>query len=176
MKLSARMILMATLISLSVACAKSPEKVLIGTWTFSSYISPAEMAKKSDDPIPEGVSVEASVTGTTTYHVGYKYNEEGETTLRIRSGGRELALRFYVREAGVWAIHGDVLVETSGDSTITALDETTKQFLESSPEFKAIISPVKGESTSYQLRDVSTSKIILEEKESAITIVLQRKS
>lgn len=179
MKKGAHLILIASVISFLGGCSllkKAPDKVLIGTWTFSFYISPAEAAKKSEEPIPEGISMEMSMAGSTTYHVGKKYNEDAEVTLRLRKGGEEKALRFYLREAGTWEIQGDVLVETTGDFSITPMDEMTKAILEAAPEFKSIITPVKGESTSYKLKDVSDSKIILEEKEYGTTVILQRKS
>jgi methyl coenzyme M reductase subunit C-like uncharacterized protein (methanogenesis marker protein 7) len=120
--------------------------------------------------------MEMSVAGSTTYHVGYKYNQEGEVTLRLRKGEEERALRFFVRDAGVWKIHGDVLVETSEDSSVTPLDDLTKRAVENVPELKAMISPIKGETTSYELKEISESKILLEEKESGSTIILQRKN
>jgi hypothetical protein len=174
MKKSASVILTAILISFLGSC-RDQEEFLIGTWLMSSYLSPAEAAKQSEGSIPEGMSMEMSVSGSTTYHVGYKYNEEGEITIRLNKGGEERALRFYVRDAGVWKIHGDVLVETSEDSSVTPLDDLTKEAMENAPAFKAMVSPIKGETTSYKLKNVSDSKILLEEKESGLTIVLQRK-
>jgi hypothetical protein len=179
MKKGAYLILIASVISLSGGCSffkKGADKVLIGTWAVSSYVSPAEAAKKAEEPISEGISMEMSMAGSTTYHVGKKYNQDGEVTLRLRKGGEEKALRFYVREAGTWEIQGDVLVETAGDFSVTPIDEMTKAILEAAPEFKSMITPVKGESTSYKLKEVSDSKIILEEKEYGTTVILQRKS
>jgi hypothetical protein len=179
MKKGAYLILIASLISFSGSCSflkKSPDKVLIGTWTFSFHMSPAEAAKKSGEPIPEGISMEMSMAGSATYHDGKKYNEEAEVTLRLRKGGEEKAIRVYLREAGTWEIHDDVLVETTVDFSVTPMDEMTKAILESAPEFKSIITPVKGESTSYKLKEVSDSKFILEEKEYGTTVILQRKS
>ncbi|HKO35408.1 MAG TPA: hypothetical protein VJV21_02940 [Pyrinomonadaceae bacterium] len=152
------------------------ETPLVGTWSVSAYISPAEVAKKSEEPLPEGMSLEMSLSGSANYHIGDKYNQEGEITLRIRRGEEEAPLRFYVREAGVWKIHNDVLVETVEDSSITPLDDRTKEFLEAVPQFKPMMSPVKGETTSYKLKKVSDSKILLEEQEFGSTIVLQRKT
>lgn len=179
MKKSAYLILIVSVIIFSGGCSffkKSPDKVLIGTWTFSFYISPAEAAKRAEQPISEGISMEMSTAGSTTYHDGKKYNEEAEVTLRLRKGGEEKTMRFYMREAGVWEIHNDVLVETTGDFSLTPMDEMTKAILEAAPEFESVITPVKGESISYKLKEVSDSKILLEEKESGTAIILQRKS
>jgi hypothetical protein len=175
MKKNVYILLVAAVISFSGTCSKNTGKALIGTWNFSSHVSPSQAAKLSDEPMPEGASMEMTMSGSTTYHVGSKFNEEGEFTLRIRRGAEEKALRFYVREAGTWEIHGDVLVETAVDSSITAFDDTTKEFLEAVPQIKTMLSPVKGDSTSYKLEKISDSKIILEEKEFGVTIELQRK-
>lgn len=180
MKKNASVVLAATLISFLASCfllKKSPEKILIGTWNDSIYVSPAEAAKKAEGPIPEGMSLEISASGSVTYHNGYRYNGDGEVTLRLRKGEEERALRFYMRETGVWKIHnGDVLVETSEDSSVTPLDNLTKEAVENVPELKAMVSPVKGETTSYKIKEISDSNILLEEKESGLTIVLKRKS
>jgi hypothetical protein len=175
MKKTASIILVATLLSLLGACGEKPEKVLIGAWTYSLYVSPAEAAKKSKESIPAGMSMEMSATGSTTYHVGGKYNDDADMTLRLRRDDKEVSLKFNLREAGVWEIHDNVLVETAGDSSVVALDEFTQEFLKETPQFKELISSIKGESTSFQLKEVSNSKIILEEKDSKETIVLQRK-
>lgn len=178
MKKRSSMIMLATLISFLGGCPifkKDTGKILIGTWSNSSYVSPAEAAKMSEGPIPEGASMEMSMTGNVTFHVGNKYNEDGEITLRLRRGDREAAFRFFVRDAGDWKIHDDVLVQTSVDSSMTALDQTTKEFIEANPELKAIVAPVKGESTSYKLKEISDSKVLLEEKEFGFTVIMQRK-
>ena len=173
MKKGASVILTAMLIGFFVAC-RDQEKVLIGTWTTSSYVSPAELAKLAKESLPEGVSAEGSASGSKTYHVDYKYNEEGEFNFRLNRGGEERVLRFFVREAGIWKIQGDVLVETSEDSSMTPIDDFTKEAVEKIPTLKAVISPAKGKTTSYTLKNISDSKILLEEKESGETIILQR--
>jgi hypothetical protein len=154
---------------------KNPDNVLIGSWTTSSYISPAEAAKLSETPPPPGVSLELWMNGSATYHVGGKCDGEGEITFRIRGGDRGQSFKFYLRSACVWKIHGDILVETTEDYSMTPMDDVTRAFVEADPQFKAIMEPVKGESTSYKLKEVSDSKILLEDQELGFTTILRRK-
>ena len=130
---------------------KSTDELLLGTWKFTFYVPAEEAAKMSEEPLPEGLRMELSGSGRMTFHRGGKANSEGEFTLRLIAQGQELPLRFLIRDAGEWKVHGDTLVETSADSAVVPLDDLTKSVVRQSPEFQAMMTPVKGESSSTKI-------------------------
>jgi len=133
----------------------STENLLVGSWEASLYISSVDAAKMSEEPMPQGFSVEMTMSGSQTYHVGGKYNGDGKFTIRLKQGEQEIPLRFLVRDAGTWELHEDILVETTGDSIVTPMDEVTRKVVKQSPEFQTMVAPISGESTSLKVVHIS---------------------
>lgn len=133
------------------------QAMLMGSWQYSLYVPPAEAAKLSEEPLPEGASMELTATGTQTFHRGGKYNVDLKYTLRLKQGTQELPLRFSVRDAGTWEIHDNVLVETSSDSVVVPLDDITKRVVAEAPELKTMLTPITGESESVKIVHLSDS-------------------
>jgi len=161
---------------LLVGCEQGhPEKLLIRTWEASGFIPSHEMARLSKDPLPDGASMEMTYAGIQTYHLGNKYDGEATITLRMRNDDQEIALRFHMKDAGTWKLHGDTLVETSEDSVVTPLDDRTKTLISNMPELKASFTPVKGESTSSIIKHMSASTVELElQNPKGLNITLQK--
>lgn len=150
---------------------------LIGSWEVSSYISPAETAKMINEPLPQGLTLEMTLAGSTTYHIGGKYNSDGQITVRLKNSGQEVPLNFLVRDAGTWAIHGDTLVETSTNSVVTPMDQITKNVVKESPELQTMITPVSGESASSKVVHITETMADLKLLEPPyISMVMRKKA
>ena len=136
----------------------STENMLIGSWESSIYISPGKMAKMSNEPMNKGDSMEMTASCSQTYHVGGKYNGDGEFTIRLRQGEQEIRLSFLVRDAGTWKMHDNILVETTENAVVTPMDEITKRVVKQIPELQTIvtmITPIRGESMSSKIIHIS---------------------
>ena len=142
------------------------DDAFVGTWTQSTFITPQEVARLSEDPIPPGVEVDMTITGSNTYHVGGRYDADAEVTIHVREGTEEVPLSFIRREAGTWEIHDNTLLETVTSGSVTPLDATTKQVLHDTPEFSAFITPIAGETASTTIHSVTPSSIDLQEQTS----------
>jgi len=152
-------IFLALITALSACSETSKTNMLIGTWSTSLYVSSEEAAKMSEEAFPPGMSMELTMNGTGTYHQGGKSNAVAEYTIRIKANDQELPLRFMVRQAGTWELHGDTLVETSIDSVVIPLDNLTRNVVSKSPEFQAMITPVKGEAVSIKIEHISKTLV-----------------
>lgn len=146
----------------------------IGSWTYTTYVSPSEIARISDDPIPPGVEIDLTGDGAATYHANGRYDSSAEFTIRVRQAGEEVPLRFLRRDAGEWEVHDDVLYETVSSGTLTALDPTSQEFLDGTPEFAAFLSPIQGETASTMIHALTPTSIDLQEQESGLRFTLRR--
>lgn len=149
-------------------------EAFVGSWTYTSYVSPREIAEVSDDPIPPGVEIDLTAEGATTYHANDRYDASAEVTIRVRQAGQEVPLRFLRRDAGTWEVSDGVLFETVTSGRLTPLDATTRQFLRETPEVAAFISPIEGETASTTIESVSATAIDLQEQESQLRFTLRR--
>ncbi|MBN2396063.1 MAG: hypothetical protein JXC36_06340 [Candidatus Atribacteria bacterium] len=129
--------------------------MLLGTWDVSLYLSPSQVAKISEDSFPNDLSIEMTMSGTQTYHLGGKYDGTVEFTIRLKFEEEEIPLRFLAKETGSWEIHGNVLVETTANSVITPLDDLTRKVVKKSPEFQTMVTPIAGESQSTKIIHIS---------------------
>ena len=150
------------------------DDALVGSWSYTAYVEPSEVARLSDDPIPAGVEIDMTVSGSNTYHANGRYDADAEVTIRVRQAGEEVPLRMLRRDAGTWETQGDVLFETVTSGTLTALDPTTKQFLRETPEFSAFVSPIEGETQSSTIHSATQTAVDLEEQESRLRYTLRR--
>lgn len=156
--------------------SSSEEDKLIGTWESSVFITSADAAKMSEDPLPEGASMEITISSSETFHIGGKYNGHGKFTIRAKQGSNEMPFNFMVKDAGTWKIHDGVLVQTSSDSLVTPLDEFTKKMVTQSPEIGAAFTPVSGESVSLKLNNMSDTTIEVEMMETPyISYIMKKK-
>lgn len=149
---------------------------IVGTWDLNTFIDSDEVAELSDDPIPPGVEIDMTVTGSSTYHVAERYDTDAEIVLRVRQAGEEIPLTFLVRQTGTWELVGDVLSETVVSGNVTALDEITQAVLDSDPEFAAFITPLSGETTSSRIHSATASTLDVEELGSSLRFTLRRES
>jgi len=157
MKKTINLLILLIIIMLVSCNGESADKLLLGTWEGTMYVPKNEAAKMSAEPMPEGFGMELSAVVQATYHRGGKFNGEMEYTLRLIAPGQEVPLRFFVREAGTWNIHGDTLVETSTDSNVLPLDDLTKSVVKQSPELLTMITPIKGDSSSTKIAHITKS-------------------
>ncbi|MEM6328002.1 MAG: hypothetical protein AAF791_12865, partial [Bacteroidota bacterium] len=97
--------------TVQTAAATSTD-ALVGSWTYSAYVTPKEVARLSDDPIPKGVEIDMTAEGSSTYHANGRYDTNAEVTIRVRQAGQEVPLRFLRRDAGTYEVQNDVLFET----------------------------------------------------------------
>ena len=146
----------------------------VGSWTYTTYVSPREIAEVSEDPIPPGVEIDLTAEGTATYHANDRYDTSAEVTIRVRQAGQEVPLRLLRRDAGTWEVQDGVLFETVTSGRLTPLDATTRQFLDETPEFSAFVSPIEGETASTTIHSVSPTAIDLQEQESQLRFTLRR--
>lgn len=151
--------LLALFVSLCCGCSKSIEEMLIGSWDFSIYFSASDVEKMSGESFPDGFSIEITAVGNQTYHVGGKYDGTGEFTVRMTVDGQEYPLKFFIKDAGSWEIHDDVLVETTGDSIVTPMNEGTEQVVKEIPILQAMLTPVSGESQSTKILHISETLV-----------------
>lgn len=133
----------------------STEKMLIGSWEVSVYISPAEIAQMLGESLPQNLSIALTGSGSHTYHVGGKCNTDGQVTLRLNLEGQELPLNFLVRHAGTWEIHDNIIVETNINSVVIPNDPITMNVVNVSPEYQSMFTPGSGDSTSMKIIHIS---------------------
>jgi len=156
-------ILTSTLLvmGLLVGCtqAGSTEDKLLGSWNFSVFMSPSKVAEMSKDPLPPGATMEITMEGSTTILHGHRYNAEGQATLRLAMQGKELPLKFLIRESGRWEMHDDVFVQITEDGVVTPLDDMTRSIVADSPEMTALFEPVKGASASSRILNISHNEM-----------------
>lgn len=147
---------------------------LLGSWTYTTFIDPEQVAELSDDPIPAGMEIDLSVEGSTTFHRGGRYDGDATVVLRVRQGGEEVSVRMLRREVGEWQILDGVLVQVAGGGTLTALDDLSQAVLDESPDFAAFLSPLEGETESTTIESVTEDTIDLQEQTSGLRYTLQR--
>jgi hypothetical protein len=165
-----------SLIVLITGCQPSMQEQLLGEWESSMFVDAKKFAEFSDDPMPPGMQVELTYSGDFVFHHGNKYNESGEMVMRINNNGQEVALRFAIRDAGTWEVHDSILVQTTTDSKITALDDVSRNMLAQSPEFAEAFKPVKGESYSSEILRSGDDFIDMKMKEEPyLEVTLRRK-
>lgn len=165
-----------SLVMLITGCQPSVQEQLLGEWESSMFVNAQKFAELSDDPIPPGMQLELTYSGNFVFHHGYKYTEAGELVMRIYNNGEEVALRFAVRDAGTWEVHDAVLVQTTTDSKITALDDISRNMLAQSPELADAFTPVKGESYSSDIQRIDDDFVDLKMKEAPyLEVTLRRK-
>ncbi len=158
-----RAILFLSFLTFLTACGSdSYEEKLIGTWNVSSHISSGIIKSVSVKPFPNDIDMDITISGSTTYHKGGKLSEQGETILRLKRGGGEVALRFFTRSSGTWEVHDDTLVSTSIDSITTPLDGETKKIVEEVPVWNNIIASIKGETMSFKIISISKTEAQME--------------
>jgi hypothetical protein len=141
---------------------KNTAELLLGTWEYSLFLNNEQSRKTfeiEDDP---SIEIEATMSGTDTFMRGNRYNSEGTMKAGFKANGMMLALEFHIKESGKWEIHDDYLVMITEDSKVTPLNEMTKAAIASDPQLKAELTPVKGESTSSKILDISSTFYRLE--------------
>ena len=146
---------------LLVGCTQSgnTEDKLLGSWSFSLFVSPSEFVDMSKDPLPPGATMAMTMEGTTTILHGHRYNSEGRATLRLEMQGKEIPLKFLIRESGRWEMHDDVFVQITEDGVVTPLDDMTRSIVADSPEMTALFAPVKGASASSRILNISDNEM-----------------
>lgn len=164
------------ILGLSSCNNKKYNEKILGTWEFSIFIDSDKAKTMFEGDDTDGLELEATFSGTENYLRGGRYNTEGEVTFRVSANGQEIPLKLSVRESGSWEFHDNYLITIADDSKVSTLDETTRNVINNAPEFAAMIEPVKGESSSTEIINISeTSMQVKTEDLPGLLITYQKK-
>ena len=152
-------------------CSKAvTEDQIIGSWKTSKFIDSSMMETMIGEPLPSGMTVEATFSATETYHKGNKYNGGGDFSIIYRMNGQEMVLSFNMRISGTWELHDNTIVVTNTDARVTPTNEFARSAVAEDPSMLETFTPVKGESSSVNIISASDDKLETEVDEAGIKI------
>ncbi|MBL7727738.1 MAG: hypothetical protein JNM68_08635 [Dinghuibacter sp.] len=154
------------------------KKIFIGDWSFSEHFSYDELKLLPDfkDGLNGLKDAEMTLVGKVEYHTNAQYNLNGEMAFRITDAesGREITMKFRIREAGKWAITDSTLTETTEDGEVVPADEFTQNLAAEDPAMLKEIRPVKGETVSEKILVATTSLIEMQDRATRVKMTLRK--
>ncbi|MFK8046517.1 MAG: hypothetical protein AB8B72_13555 [Crocinitomicaceae bacterium] len=146
--------------SLSSCTEPNLKDQVIGKWDYQIYID-AQKAKTifgSED----GVEMEMTADLSVNYMRGNRYNSEGDVGVRVKANGQEIPMKFRVTETGSWEIHDNYIISIVEGSKFTPADEGTRKLVKNTPGLAESLAPVKGESVSTEIKEISDKSMQVE--------------
>ncbi len=161
-----------------VGCGGAQEQdPLVGSWTFSEYLSSQEIAEMSEEEMPEGFNMSMSLSGTVNYAEDGSRESNGAISMDMMVMGESISFNMNFTESGTWERKEDdegLLVEHIVSAEFGSDDQETDMMLNQTPELRDSMGSLVGESTESRILSVSANQIVMEDLESGMEVTLTR--
>lgn len=164
------------LTSLLSGCASTGEHAkLDGTWVASFAFTNPEVLQ-ADGPVAEGTIKQMQFEGRQVFDQRGNSETEGTFEILVQTASGELNLRLRYADRGQWRLRAKAteLVETTTGGKLTALDQTTKDYLRQHSELKAAMTPTPGEIHVMKLRFLADNEIEVTDEEGELIIKMKK--